>query len=80
MNKTLIVALFIIMSLVLSGCQIEVKPVEQKQIIKCTNLIFDCSANDCVKQCGAFVSENNRRIVASQPVNNGQGCECTFTT
>ncbi len=60
--------------LFIAGCSI----IEEKQIIKCTNLIFDCSHNDCATQCGAFTSTNNKVLVSSQPVNNGQGCECKY--
>jgi hypothetical protein len=67
----------IIVSLLLTACSPS-QPTEQKQVIKCANLIFKCSDNDCGNQCGKLASKNNEKVVTALAVNSGNGCECTY--
>ena len=77
MKITLIVVILLMCSLVLTGCQPQ-QSVAQKQVIKCSNIIFKCSDNNCADQCGKLMSSNNEKVLTALSVNNGKGCECTF--
>jgi len=72
-----IIIMIIVFSIVLTACS-SPQPVEQKQVIKCSNLIFKCSDNNCANQCGKLASTSNEKVITALSVNDGNGCECTY--
>jgi hypothetical protein len=73
----IMVLILVICSILLTSCTTQTS-VEQKQVLKCANLIFKCSDNDCANQCGVLMSKNNEKVLTGLSVNNGKGCECTY--
>lgn len=74
----IILIIVVIFCLVLTGCQSGQRSVEQTQVIKCHNLIFECSDRNCGNQCGKLMSENNEKLISGLSVNSGKGCECVY--
>lgn len=73
----IMVIILIVFCIILTSCTPS-QPVEQKTVLKCGNLIFDCTDKDCGNQCGTVMSKNNEKLITGLSVNSGKGCECTF--
>ena len=71
----LLLAIIALVPLALQGAAVATTKTE---VIQCSNWVLKCSENDCSNQCGKYVSSQGGVLMASYPVNNGKGCECSY--